>query len=150
MKALFTLIAAAMLFTGCRTHSTQTANAQPAAQTTVSEGVKSTVYLTREISPESLVKIYNALGRKAEGRVAVKISTGEAGNNNYLKPELIKNLVEEVNGTIVECNTAYGGQRTTFENHWQTLRNTDLARCLRLTLWTRRANLKFPLSTTQI
>ena len=72
MKALFTLIAAAMLFTGCRTHSTQTANAQPAAQTTVSEGVKSTVYLTRDISPESLVKIYNALGRKAEGRVAVK------------------------------------------------------------------------------
>ena len=144
MKALFTIIAAAMLFTGCRTHSTQTANAQPAAQTTVSEGVKSTVYLTREISAESLVKIYNALGRKAEGRVAVKISTGEAGNNNYLKPELIKNLVEEVNGTIVECNTAYGGQRTTFENHWQTIKEHGFSPMFKVDLMDEEGEFEIP------
>lgn len=89
---------------------------------TDSLAVKSKVYITRDISPEALVKIYKALGRTAEGRVAVKISTGESGNPNYLKPELIKLLVEEVNGTIVECNTAYDGKRTTFENHWQTIK----------------------------
>ena len=78
---------------------------------------QSKVYVTREISPESLVKIYHALGRKATGRVAVKISTGEENNPNYLKPTLIRNLVEEVNGTIVECCTAYGGARSTIEKH---------------------------------
>ena len=67
----------------------------------------SKVYLTREISPESLVKIYKALGVEAKGRVAVKMSTGEGSNPNYLKPELVKNLIWEVDGTIVECNTAY-------------------------------------------
>lgn len=83
---------------------------------------QSTVYMTREISPESLVRIYKALGRPADGhRVAVKISTGEAGNPNYLKPTLIRNLVDSVHGTIVECNTAYGGKRNTFEAHWQTV-----------------------------
>lgn len=82
---------------------------------------QSKVYRTREITPESLVRIYKALGVEPKGRVAVKISTGEAGNPNYLKPTLIRNLVDEVNGTIVECNTAYGGRRNTFEAHWQTV-----------------------------
>lgn len=82
---------------------------------------QSKVYFTKEISPESLVKIYEALGRKATGRVAVKISTGEAGNNNYLKPTLIRQLVDKVHGTIVECNTAYGGRRGTVEAHRQTI-----------------------------
>ena len=82
---------------------------------------QSTVYFTKEISPESLVKIYKALGVEAEGRVAIKISTGEGGNNHYLKPTLIRNLVEEVNGTIVECCTAYGGTRQDVKKHWQTI-----------------------------
>lgn len=83
---------------------------------------QSKVYMTREISPEALVKIYQALGRPADGhKVAVKISTGEAGNNHYLKPTLIKQLVDTVHGTIVECNTAYAGKRNTFEAHWQTI-----------------------------
>ncbi len=83
---------------------------------------QSTVYLTREITPEALVKIFNALGRPTNGhRVAVKISTGESGNPNYLKPTLIRNLVDSVRGTIVECNTAYGGKRNTVEAHWQTV-----------------------------
>lgn len=81
------------------------------------------VYLTREISPEALVNIFKAVGRSAEGhRVAVKISTGEAGNPNYLKPGFIGALVDSVHGTIVECNTAYAGKRNTFEAHWQTIR----------------------------
>ena len=88
----------------------------------------SKVYLTREISPESLVKIYKALGVEAKGRVAVKMSTGEGSNPNYLKPELVKNLIWEVDGTIVECNTAYGNgpadkkdERNTSENHWKVI-----------------------------
>lgn len=86
---------------------------------------QSKVYLTHKISPESLVAIYNALGVKASGRVAVKISTGEGSNPNYLKPELIKDLVYDVDGTIVENNTAYGGDpndtRNNTENHWKVI-----------------------------
>jgi uncharacterized Fe-S center protein len=82
---------------------------------------QSKVYFTREITPESLVKIYEALGVEAQGRVAVKISTGEGGNNHYLKPPFIRNLVEKVNGTIVECCTAYGGTRQDVSKHWQTI-----------------------------
>lgn len=88
----------------------------------VAAPAQSTVYMTREISPEALVEVYKALGRPADGhRVAVKISTGEAGNPNYLRPDLIRNLVDSVHGTIVECNTAYGGKRNTFDAHWQTV-----------------------------
>ncbi len=82
---------------------------------------QSKVYYTKEISPEALVKIYKALGVKAEGRVCVKISTGEGGNQHYLRPTLIRNLVEEVNGTIVECCTAYGGTRQDPKKHWETI-----------------------------
>jgi uncharacterized Fe-S center protein len=82
---------------------------------------QSKVYYTSEITPESLVKIYKALGVEATGRVAVKISTGEAGNNHYLKPTFIRNLVDEGGGTIVECCTAYGGSRQDVSKHWQTI-----------------------------
>lgn len=73
--------------------------------------------MTKEITPEALISIYQALGVPAEGRVAVKISTGESAKSNYLRPELIKDFVQLVNGTIVECNTAYGGNRSTTANH---------------------------------
>ena len=75
------------------------------------------VYMMKEITPENLVKIYEALGREASGRVAVKISTGEPGGHNYLQPSLIKNLVQKVDGTIVECNTAYSGRRADAGSH---------------------------------
>lgn len=93
-----------------------------AAMVAVSVSAQSKVYMTREITPEALVKIYKAMDRPADGhRVAVKISTGEAGNPNYLKPTLISRLVDTVHGTIVECNTAYEGKRNTVEAHWQTI-----------------------------
>lgn len=76
-----------------------------------------TVYFTKNITSEALMKIYKALGREATGKVAVKLSTGEPGGNNYLKPALIKELVQHVNGTIVECNTAYGGGRAKTADH---------------------------------
>ena len=75
------------------------------------------VYMFKEISPENLVKIYEALGREATGKVAVKLSTGEPGGHNFLQPALIKDLVQKVKGTIVECNKAYGGGRANTENH---------------------------------
>lgn len=75
------------------------------------------VYMTTEITPESLVAVYEKLGFVPEGKVAVKMSTGEPPASNYLRPELIKNLVQSVNGTIVECNTAYGGSRASTAAH---------------------------------
>ena len=91
-----------------------------AALTTITMTAQSPkVYFTKEITPESLVKIYEALGvtPKEGQRVAVKISTGESSQSNHLRPEFIKNLVQKVNGNIVECNTAYGGNRSTTANH---------------------------------
>ena len=78
---------------------------------------RSKVLMTKEISPDALVKIYEALKRKASGRVAIKISTGEPGGHNFLQPTLIAPLVRKLNGTIVECNTAYGGGRANTEAH---------------------------------
>lgn len=86
------------------------------------KGLAPIVYVTREITPESLVRIYKALGRKAEGRVCVKISTGESSKTGYLRPEFIKKLVNKVNGTIVECNTAYGGARQETAKHWEAIK----------------------------
>ena len=122
MKKLMIMTAAvAAMLTGC----TQKNKAQQGA---VENDTISTVYLTKEISPEALVKIYKALGVEATGRVAVKMSTGEGSNPNYLKPELVKNLIMEVDGTIVECNTAYGNapedvqdNRNNSANHWKVI-----------------------------
>lgn len=78
---------------------------------------KSKVYFTKEISSESIVKIYEKLNIELRGNVAVKLHSGEAGNQNYLGPELMKDIVNRVNGTVVECNTAYEGERNTTEKH---------------------------------
>lgn len=75
------------------------------------------VYMIKDITSDNLVKIYKALGRNAKGKVAVKLSTGEPGGHNYLQPSLIEELVKEVDGTIVECNTAYGGGRSNTADH---------------------------------
>ena len=77
------------------------------------------VYFTAAITPQTLVTIYRALDVSLPGKVAVKLSTGEPGGNNYLKPSLVKDLVQLVKGTIVECNTAYGGPRSTAKGHYQ-------------------------------
>jgi hypothetical protein len=71
----------------------------------------SVVFMTKDISPEGLGKVYEMLNAHPEGRVAIKLSTGEAGNPNHLDPNLIKDLVQSVNGTIIECNTAYSGSK---------------------------------------
>lgn len=88
---------------------------------------KPAVYFTNEITPESLVKIYHALGVAPQGRVAVKISTGESEQTGYLRPAFIKPLIDETKGTIVECNTAYAGTRNTTEKHLQAIAERGFA-----------------------
>ncbi|WP_292464110.1 DUF362 domain-containing protein [Methanolobus sp.] len=79
------------------------------------------VYMTTDISPEGLIAVYEAMGRDLPGNVAVKLSTGEPGGHYYLSPDLIKDLVQSVNGTIVESNTAYGGGRAETAMHKQVM-----------------------------
>lgn len=83
---------------------------------------KSKVYFIKEITPQNLVKIYEQLEKELTGNVAVKISTGEPGGHNFLNPNLIKDLVNKLDGTIVECNTAYAGRRNTSKEHWKTIK----------------------------
>lgn len=95
---------------------------------------KSKVYFCKEITPEAMIKVYEKLGVKLPGKVAVKLHSGEEGNQNYLRPEFVKEMVEYVNGTVVECNTAYDGARNTTEKHkklleehnWNKYFNVDL------------------------
>ncbi len=77
----------------------------------------SKVYFTKEISPESIVRIYDTLGVELKGKVAVKLHSGEDGNQNYIHPDMFKEIVSRVGGTVVECNTAYEGARNTTEKH---------------------------------
>ncbi len=107
MNRIAFFAAAALIMLGC----------QPQEEVSAQEPQGPVVYMTKDITPEALINIYQALGVPAEGRVAVKISTGESAKSNYLRPELIKDFVQLVNGTIVECNTAYGGNRSTTANH---------------------------------
>ncbi len=84
---------------------------------------KAKVYFTREISPEKVVEMYKKLGVELPGKVAVKVHSGEEGNQNYLKPEFMKPMVEYLNGIVVECNTAYDGERDTTEKHQRLMEN---------------------------
>lgn len=78
---------------------------------------KAKVYFTKEITPESVIKMYEILGVELPGKTAVKLHSGEKGNQNYIRPEFVKAIVEKVDGTVVECNTAYEGARNTTERH---------------------------------
>ena len=144
MKKCFSLIAGCLvlclILAGCAESHAETENStQHAEQQTDKESTASTasseaetektadadasvspvVYFTSDISAEGLVRIYETLGWTPEGNVAVKISTGEPPASNYLRPELIGDLVKKVDGTIVECNTAYGGSRSSSAMHKQ-------------------------------
>ena len=145
-KTVLMICAAALAFVGCKQR-------QEAAEPVADSGA--TVYMTTDISPEGLVKIYEALGVKAEGRVAVKISTGEGSNPNYLKPELIKNLVQLVDGTIVECNTAYGSgpgneadERTTSANHWKVIERHGFTPMFRVDIMDEEGEMRIPVKDT--
>lgn len=120
MKRTFLRVAAVALLPMMMLASCGTFKKGPAPSievSNVSEGDAPVVYFTKDISPEGLVKLYEALGIEAKGRVAVKISTGESEKSNHLRPEFIAPLVQKVNGNIVECNTAYKGNRSSTAAH---------------------------------
>ena len=83
---------------------------------------KSKVYFTKEISPQAMIRLYEAMGVQLSGRVAVKLHSGEVGNQNFLRPDFMKPMIDYVQGTIVECNTAYEGRRNTVKAHWETMK----------------------------
>lgn len=83
----------------------------------------SKVYFTRNITPENVLKLYEACGLELSGNVAVKLHSGEKGNQNFLPPEFWRPMIERMHGTVVECNTAYPGSRNTTAAHWQTMRD---------------------------
>ena len=84
--------------------------------------MKSKVYFSKNITADEIVKMYEKLGMTLPGNVAVKVHSGEVGNQNFLGPDLYKEVINKVNGTVVECNTAYAGKRNTTEEHWQTMK----------------------------
>ena len=96
----------------------QTADTETTQQPEAAQGTP-VVYMTRAVTPEGLMAVYQALQWEPQGRVAVKLSTGEPPASNYLRPELIAGLVQSLDGTIVECNTAYGGSRAETAMHYQ-------------------------------
>ena len=112
----FVLLALLAFTTGCA-NARSVQNGENEEMLSSDSARVSKVYMFTGITADNLVKIYEALGREATGKVAVKISTGEPGGHNFLDPDLIKDLVQKVNGTIVECNTAYGGGRTNAADH---------------------------------
>ena len=86
---------------------------------------KSKVYFIKDITPENIIKAYEAVGKKLGGKVAVKMHSGEQGNQNYLRPEFVKDMVHHVNGTVVECNTAYEGARNSTEKHRELIKEHE-------------------------
>lgn len=112
--SLIVMLGSALLTSSCNSNKSK---AMPNESKENLSGDEATVYFIKDITPQNLIKIYEALGREAHGKVAVKMSMGEPGGNNYLKPELIGDLIRLVNGTIIDANTAYGGNRATTELH---------------------------------
>ena len=110
---------------------------------------QSKVFMTTEITPESLVKIYESLGVEAKGRVAVKISTGESQQSNHLRPDFIKNLVQQVNGTLVECNTAYGGNRGRTADHRRAIVERGFDKIAKVDIMDEEGDMEIPVQDTK-
>lgn len=114
----------------------------------VTSFAQSNVYFTSEITPESLVKVFQALGVEPTGNVAVKISTGEGPKSNYLKPEFIVGLVNLTNATIVECNTAYGGMRDATQSHLQIIKDRGFDQIAKVDIMDSEGDMVIPVSDT--
>jgi uncharacterized Fe-S center protein len=141
-KIVYLIVALIIVFAGCQKKTSRNTEENTISPSVVvaaaaSSDVSNTedapkVYMTKDISPAGLMAVYDALGRQAAGNnVAVKISTGEPGGKHFLAPSLIKGLVQRVNGTIIEANTAYGGRRTSTAMHYQVAKDhgfTDIAK----------------------
>lgn len=109
---------------------------------------QSTVYFTSEITPESLLAIFKKLGVEPQGNVAVKISTGESAKSNHLRPELIGKLVKDVKGTIVECNTAYGGNRSNTADHRRAIEERGYGKIAAVDIMDEEGSMELPMEDT--
>jgi len=124
IKLILCMVLMPYIFTGYACSSNNNKIEKDANEQTAESASLPKVYFTKDISPDALMKVYQALGREAKGNnVAIKVSTGEPGGKNFLQPALIKDLVQSVNGTIIECNTAYGGKRSSTEDHLKAARD---------------------------
>ncbi len=110
---------------------------------------QSKVYFTKDISAEGLVKVFKALGVEPKGNVAIKISTGESSKSNHLSPELIKGLVKKTNGTLVECNTAYGGNRATTKDHLKAIQERGYDKIARVDIMDAEDTIHIPVQDTK-
>ena len=111
-------------------------------------GQASQVWMTTDLSAAGLLAVYRAAGRQATGRVAVKISIGEPGGHHFLQPSLIADLVHEVNGNIVECNTAYQGGRSDSASHWQAIRDHGFLDIANVDLMDEEGEMRLPVQDT--
>ena len=96
--------------------------------------MKAKVYFSRIITPEKVLELYRMCGKELTGKVAVKVHSGESGNQNFLRPEFWQPVIEHVGGTVVECNTAYKGSRSTTEKHLQTMKDHGWSNYYRIDL----------------
>jgi len=141
-KKILVMAVVTLLFASC-------GNGSKNARKSNAADKQSVVYFTKDISSGGLVRIYEALGRKAEGKVAVKISTGEAGGHNFLQPELIGELVNVVEGTIVECNTAYEGRRMKTEEHLKVIEEHGFTNIAAVDIMDAEGDMKIPVTDTK-
>lgn len=108
------------------------------------------VYFSRDITPEKVVELYNLLGRELTGKVAVKLHSGEMGNQNYIRPEFWKPMIEKVNGTVVECNTAYEGKRYTTADHLDTMKKHGWSEYFNVDIMDADGELELPINGGQV
>ncbi|MDE6260058.1 MAG: DUF362 domain-containing protein [Oscillospiraceae bacterium] len=107
--------------------------------------MKSTVYFTRDLTPAAMLRLYDALGVTLEGKVAVKLHSGEPGNQNFIRPDFMKPMIDKVGGTIVECNTAYDGGRNTTKAHWATIKSHGWSAIAPVDLMDAEADMELPI-----
>ncbi|GKU26482.1 DUF362 domain-containing protein [Clostridium folliculivorans] len=110
---------------------------------------KSKVLFTKNITPESLVNIYKELGKELSGKVAVKVHSGEPGGKNFLKPEFMKELVDYVHGTVVECNTAYPGRRMESKEHWKAIQEHGFTNLFKVDIMDEEGELELPIKDSK-
>jgi uncharacterized Fe-S center protein len=112
--------------------------------------MKSKVYFTADLTPEAMLRLYDALGVKLEGRVAVKVHSGEPGNQNFLRPDFMKPMIDKVGGTIVECNTAYDGGRNTTKAHKITMERHGWIAAADVDILDEEEDLEFPIPNGKV
>lgn len=111
---------------------------------------KAKVYFTKELTAQAVIRLYEALGISLPGKVAVKVHSGEVGNQNYIRPPFWKPMVDYVHGTIVECNTAYEGRRNTTEAHWETMKEHGWVDIAPVDIMDEDGDMELPVSSGEI